>query len=90
MHIMKACADAGASEFDFSLGDEAYKLDWCEISEPLFTSIIPFTARGRVAALRMRLSAHGHNLLSVNRTVYGFSKVARYRLKRALMHKPDV
>lgn len=49
--------------FDFSVGDEVYKRQWCDIESRQFDSYCPLTAKGRLA---VRLSAAGGR---VKRTV---------------------
>ena len=38
----------GLQKYDFLIGDESYKLDWCDASVPLFNHFIPFTSKGRI------------------------------------------
>lgn len=45
--LMRICIARGIRQFDFTIGDEDYKSDWCELSEPLFDNSI---ALGLVAA----------------------------------------
>jgi len=40
----------GLTRFDFTIGDEPYKRDWCETEQPLFDYAAATTLRGLPAA----------------------------------------
>lgn len=63
MFIMRHCCEKGVKVFDFSLGDEAYKKDWCEETSALMTDIYPLSLRGSAASLGLRMEAHIHNFI---------------------------
>ncbi|HUZ66631.1 MAG TPA: GNAT family N-acetyltransferase [Beijerinckiaceae bacterium] len=44
------CA-AGIESFDLGVGEARYKDVWCELTEPLFETLVPVTAKGRAFAL---------------------------------------
>lgn len=50
VHLMRHAFDDGARRLDLSLGDEAYKMDWCNFHSRLQTVILPLTLKGRVQA----------------------------------------
>ena len=50
--IRRACEE-GFEVFDFSVGDERYKREWCDRERTQFDTLYPLTRRGRIAALRM-------------------------------------
>lgn len=53
---MVATAEAeGIRAFDFTIGEEAYKLDFDVETPPLFDLIVPLTVKGRLATLLRRL-----------------------------------
>lgn len=39
---------AGLRQYDFLLGDEAYKYDWCDTHIPLMNHLIPITFKGKI------------------------------------------
>ncbi len=41
MELMAHAAGTGHTEFDFTIGDEAYKEPWCEVEIPLFDLVEP-------------------------------------------------
>ncbi|MDO8287658.1 MAG: GNAT family N-acetyltransferase [Parvibaculum sp.] len=51
MELMKRAADTGHTEFDFTVGDEGYKADWCEIETLLFDHVEAATVRGLLIRL---------------------------------------
>ena len=51
--LLQWALDSGLKVFDFGIGDEAYKLDYCDLDMPLRDAILPVNAKGRlVAAMR--------------------------------------
>ena len=81
--IMRHCWESGARMFDFSLGNEPYKDDWCEVHDSLVTDIFSLSWRGmpisailRLAAyVRLRLS-HYPNLMKHFRVLKNKTKLA--------------
>lgn len=56
--IMRHCWEAGAKMFDFSLGDEPYKDDWCEVHDTLLIDVFSLSWRGMPISALLRLAAH--------------------------------
>ena len=54
--LMDELVAAGMTSFDMGLGDFDYKTDWTS-PEPVYDSITPFTAKGRLVALVLRQRA---------------------------------
>lgn len=54
--LMDELVAGGMTSFDMGLGDFDYKTDWT-VPEPVYNSITPFTARGRLAAWVLRQRA---------------------------------
>jgi CelD/BcsL family acetyltransferase involved in cellulose biosynthesis len=58
--LMHYAIDRGCSIFDFTIGDERYKRDWCDTELKLYDFIAPVTWRGaliampKLAALRLK------------------------------------
>lgn len=51
MHdLMRAAIERGCSAFDFTIGDERYKAEWCDGQITLYDHVRPVTLRGVVAA----------------------------------------
>jgi len=51
MELMRDATEAGHTEFDFTVGDEAYKGDWCEVEVPLYDRLEAVTVQGWLALL---------------------------------------
>jgi CelD/BcsL family acetyltransferase involved in cellulose biosynthesis len=51
MELMKRACETGHTAFDFTVGDEGYKADWCEIETLLFDHIEAVTLLGRLIRL---------------------------------------
>ncbi|HEX7775616.1 MAG TPA: GNAT family N-acetyltransferase [Parvibaculum sp.] len=51
MELMKHATETGHSEFDFTIGDEGYKGDWCEVETRLYDHVEAVTVRGLLALL---------------------------------------
>lgn len=53
----------GKKNYDFLIGDEAYKFDWCDTTIPLHDHIAPFTLKGRLLAAGIRASLHAKSVV---------------------------
>jgi CelD/BcsL family acetyltransferase involved in cellulose biosynthesis len=53
-HLIADCADRGFERFDIGPGEAGYKSFFCREFEPIFDSILPLSARGKIAVLPMR------------------------------------
>lgn len=51
MEVMRHAIETGHTEFDFTIGDETYKDDWCEVEIPLFDHLEAVTVRGWLALM---------------------------------------
>ena len=51
--LMHYAIDRGCGIFDFTIGDERYKRDWCDTELKLYDYIAPVTWRGALAAMPM-------------------------------------
>ncbi len=49
---------SGKTNYDFLIGDERYKEDWCDTTTPLQHHIMPLTFKGRILAGSIRASQH--------------------------------
>jgi len=50
LHLVRSFADRGLTAFDLGVGEAAYKKDYCPVEVRLAESILPMTAKGRIAA----------------------------------------
>ncbi|MEM7214177.1 MAG: GNAT family N-acetyltransferase [Pseudomonadota bacterium] len=51
---LELASRAGLQEYDFLLGDEAYKFDWCDTHVPLKNYLIPLTVKGSIYGLGIK------------------------------------
>ena len=77
-NIDEACRE-GLEIYDFSVGDEPYKRLWCDIETRHFDVIIPLTAKGRLLALQMRLTARLKGFVKNSPLVWKLTKFLRRR-----------
>ncbi|WP_024515429.1 GNAT family N-acetyltransferase [Bradyrhizobium sp. Tv2a-2] len=68
-NIIDHCAARGYRALDLGVGSDSYKQMFCKREEPIFDSFIALSARGRVAALAMSLSARAKYLVKHNRAL---------------------
>ena len=66
---MQWSIDRGLKVFDFTIGDERYKRDWCDVTTPLGYAVGGLSIRGKIAAealvawMSFRHLVAGHALL---------------------------
>jgi CelD/BcsL family acetyltransferase involved in cellulose biosynthesis len=53
--LLQHCIETGLETFDFTIGDEPYKLDWAETKIILYDHVTAATASGTAAVLKARL-----------------------------------
>ena len=53
--LIQYAIERGLRVFDFTIGDEGYKRDWCETENLLYDHLSGATARGRLAAALLRI-----------------------------------
>ena len=53
MHdLLRTAIERGCATFDFTIGDERYKQEWCDTKIVLFDHVAPVTVRGIPAAFQ--------------------------------------
>lgn len=82
IHLLKFCCEAGVKEFDFSLGDESYKADWCERKSQLMTAIVPLSPVGTLFGLYFRAKANFANWLASSPILYELARRLKGRMMR--------
>jgi CelD/BcsL family acetyltransferase involved in cellulose biosynthesis len=81
-HLFQWCFDNGIEIFDFTIGDESYKTDWCDEDMPLYEYFEPRTLKGRLYGVFY----HTMKTLLGNTLVLGLARRFRglyYRLRSA-------
>ena len=75
-NIARASAE-GCSVYDFSVGDEPYKRQWCDLEVRQFDVLVPLTMKGRLAAAGLRGLSRGKAALKNNRFAWRVYKTLR-------------
>jgi CelD/BcsL family acetyltransferase involved in cellulose biosynthesis len=82
-NIREACEE-GLSVYDFGVGDEAYKRQWCDIETWHFDFHLPLTARGHAVSAARRAIGAVKRAVKENRFVWSILK----NLRKAGAGKP--
>jgi CelD/BcsL family acetyltransferase involved in cellulose biosynthesis len=77
-NIREACDD-GLAVFDFSVGDEGYKRQWCDLETWQFDMAVPLTARGHVAVGVRRGFVRAKRYVKSNPRLWNAVKALRRR-----------
>ena len=77
---IKAACEEGMAVFDFSVGDETYKRQWCDQVNRQFDCLVPLTAKGRAAAMAYRTTADAKRTVKSNDALWSTVKQLRRSL----------
>lgn len=80
----------GLRVFDFTIGDEPYKLEWCDREMRLYDCLHGRTPRGILTVAVMRPARTLKRAMKRNRLLFGFGKRLRAGLARRRRAVPDV
>jgi CelD/BcsL family acetyltransferase involved in cellulose biosynthesis len=83
--LMRYAIEHGFKTFDFTIGDESYKRDWCDQSRPLYDYIASASMTGSLIALRIRL-AHWLKR-SIKQSPFLWSTFSKYRALAGAVRK---
>ncbi|MEX0955728.1 MAG: GNAT family N-acetyltransferase [Rhizobiaceae bacterium] len=75
-NIREACED-GLSIYDFGVGDETYKRQWCNIESRHFDFHLPLTARGYAVSAARRTTAAVKRAVKENQFIWSMLKTLR-------------
>jgi CelD/BcsL family acetyltransferase involved in cellulose biosynthesis len=79
-HLMQWCIARRIDVFDFTIGDEAFKAQWCEDSFDLSDSVTALSVRAIPAAMALRVGLFAKRLIKGNPRL----RVLAERLRRTL------
>ena len=79
--IMRHCLDSRIERLDLALGDERYKLEWCDEHETLQVSVLPLTLKGKVAAPILRVRGRIMKFVASNPRLYEHGKALKQRMR---------
>jgi CelD/BcsL family acetyltransferase involved in cellulose biosynthesis len=63
LELMQYALQRGCTAFDFTIGDEPYKRDWCDSETALYDHLAAASARGLAAVTMMRIALAGKRAL---------------------------
>lgn len=79
--IMRHCLESGIARLDLALGDEKYKLEWCDEHETLQTSVLPLSLKGKIAAPILRVRGRIMKFVASNPHLYEHGKALKHRIR---------
>ncbi len=77
-NIEEACAQ-GLEIYDFSVGDEPYKRQWCDLETRHLDVLVPLTAKGRALAFLLRQDARLKSFVKKSPVIWQLTKKLRRR-----------
>ncbi|WP_315919760.1 GNAT family N-acetyltransferase [Mesorhizobium sp. SP-1A] len=83
-NIEEACAE-GLQVYDFSVGDEPYKRQWCDLETQHRDVLVPLTAKGRALAFMLQKNAQLTSFVKNSPAVWKLTK----RLRRRTAGEPS-
>ena len=78
--LMQWCVGQGIDVFDFTIGDEDFKEQWCEATLPLTDSVAALSARGAPAALALRSAKAAKRVIKTSPALRGVAEEVRRRV----------
>lgn len=88
MELMRHATETGHTEFDFTIGDEAYKADWCEVEIRLFDHLEAVTPRGWMSLLPALLYRRAKRF--IKQTPLLWNAFTRLRAAAGALQRPGV
>jgi CelD/BcsL family acetyltransferase involved in cellulose biosynthesis len=80
--LMRYAIARGMTDFDFTIGDERYKRDWCDGVQPLYDHVSTATLRGALAATGLRAMRRVKRTIKQNKTLWASYTALRSRFAR--------
>jgi CelD/BcsL family acetyltransferase involved in cellulose biosynthesis len=80
--LMRYAIARGMTDFDFTIGDERYKRDWCDGVQPLYDHVSTATLRGAMAATGLRAMRRLKRTIKQNKTLWALYTALRSRFAR--------
>ena len=77
MDMMRYAIEHGCKVFDFTIGDEPYKREWCDTEIRLYDYVAPASLRGWLAAVPTRGCRRSSGAIKRNPTVWAVVRKVR-------------
>ncbi|TPK66469.1 GNAT family N-acetyltransferase [Mesorhizobium sp. B2-4-19] len=84
-NIQEAC-ETGFAIYDFSVGDEPYKRQWCDVETRHFEVLVPLTLKGRALAQTLRQGARLKAFVKNSPTIWKLTKMLRRKAAGQATH----
>jgi CelD/BcsL family acetyltransferase involved in cellulose biosynthesis len=81
-NLFQWCFANNVQFFDFTLGDEPYKLDWCEHTLPLYDFLAARTTRGRLCVTLVRAGRTAKRRIKSSPRLWSAAQALRRRFVR--------
>lgn len=79
--VMQHCVDHHIDRLDLGLGDERYKLEWCDEHETLQVSVLPLTVKGMLAKQILRVRGGIMKFVASHPRLYEHGKALKQRIR---------
>lgn len=79
-HLLQYAIEQRCHTFDFTIGDERYKQEWCDSQIVLYDYVAPATARGAIVAAKLYAVGRAKHFIKQNPALWEKA----YRLRAAL------
>ncbi len=79
--ISRSC-DEGRSIYNFGIGDEPYKREWCDIELTIYDTLVPLSAKGKLFTALQSVRNAIAGSLKRNPRLWGLAKTLRSRFAR--------
>ncbi|HEY4921211.1 MAG TPA: GNAT family N-acetyltransferase [Xanthobacteraceae bacterium] len=81
-HMLRHCADRGIASYDLGAGFAPYKHYFCKTTDPLFDSVLAFSARGHIAAAVCRMGLAGKRRIKSTGPLWAVVRAVRKVMSR--------
>jgi CelD/BcsL family acetyltransferase involved in cellulose biosynthesis len=83
--VMERAVADGLDWFDFTIGDEGYKADWCDVTMDMSNGFVPFTARGYLAVGALVAFMRAKAAIKANKRLFSLARQIRYGLRNIFL-----
>ncbi len=80
LHIIEHCIVKGIPRLDLAMGDEGYKMEWCNEHQTLYTTILPISVKGHLGGGIFKLFAVASKWIARQKPLYDLAKSVKRKL----------
>ncbi len=81
-HMIQNACESGNKLFDFGVGDEQFKRNWCDGETQLYDCVVALTAKGRAGAVAVAGLTRAKRIIKANPRLFTLARKARMALQR--------